>query len=82
MGRAKKTTFFATKMSQDLAGVSPACLYPSHGPVRLITSHSFRARLCHAKNEAPDEEAVTLVSRFKPWGNQNNNSFFLEKVKE
>ena len=35
-----------------------ACrLYPSHGPLRLITSHSFRARLCHAKNEAPEEEA-------------------------
>ena len=36
-----------------------ACrLYPSHGPLRFITSHSFRARLCHAKNEAPEEEAV------------------------
>ena len=36
-----------------------AChLYPSHGPLRCITSHSFRARLCHAKNEAPEEEAV------------------------
>ena len=35
-----------------------ACrLYPSHGPLRFITSHSFRARLCHAKNEAPEEEA-------------------------
>ena len=34
------------------------CLYPSHGPLRFITSHSFRARLCHAKNEAPEEEAV------------------------
>ena len=32
-------------------------LYPSHGPLRFITSHSFRARLCHAKNEAPEEEA-------------------------
>ena len=30
----------------------------SHGPLRFITSHSFRARLCHAKNEAPEEEAV------------------------
>ena len=29
----------------------------SHGPLRFITSHSFRARLCHAKNEAPEEEA-------------------------
>ena len=28
------------------------------GPLRFITSHSFRARLCHAKNEAPEEEAV------------------------
>ena len=36
-----------------------ACrLYPSHGPLRFITSHSFRARLCHAKNEAPEEEAA------------------------
>ena len=35
-----------------------AChLYPSHGPLRFITSHSFRAHLCHAKNEAPEEEA-------------------------
>ena len=32
--------------------------YPSHGPLRFITSHSFRARLCLAKNEAPEEEAV------------------------
>ena len=30
---------------------------PSHGPLRFITSHSFRARLCHAKDEAPEEEA-------------------------
>ena len=36
-----------------------ACrLYPSHGPLWLIASHSFRARLCHAKNEAPEEEAA------------------------
>ena len=35
-----------------------ACrLYPSHGPLRFITSHSFRACLCHAKKEAPEEEA-------------------------
>ena len=35
-----------------------ACLlYPSHGPLRFITSHSFCARLCHGKNEAPEEEA-------------------------
>ena len=32
-------------------------LYPSNGPLRFITNHSFRARLCHAKNEAPEEEA-------------------------
>ena len=41
-------------------------LYPSHGPLRFITSHSFRARLCHAKNEAPEEEAAierTLCTR-------------------
>ena len=41
----KETTGFACR------------LYPSHGPLRFITSHSFRARLCHAKNEAPEEEA-------------------------
>ena len=42
-----------------------ACrLYPSHGPLRFITSHSFRARLCHAKNEeAPEEEAVPELRR-------------------
>ena len=36
-----------------------ASLYPSHGSLRFITSHSFPARLSHAKNEAPEEEAVT-----------------------
>ena len=36
-------------------------LYPSHGPLRFITSHSFRARLCHAKNEAPEEEADKML---------------------
>ena len=37
-----------------------ACrLYTSHGPLGFITSHSFRARFCLAKNEAPEEEAVT-----------------------
>ena len=36
-----------------------ACrLYPSLGPLWLIASHSFRARLYHAKNEAPEEEAA------------------------
>ena len=40
-------------------GGKEACsLYPSHGPLRFITSHSFRARLFHAKNEAPEEEAA------------------------
>ena len=30
-----------------------ACrLYPSHGPLRFITRHSFRARLCHAKRSS------------------------------
>ena len=43
----KETTGFACR------------LYPSHGPSWFITSHSFRARLCQAKNEAPDEEANT-----------------------
>ena len=28
------------------------------GAARLLASHSFRARLCHAKNGAPEEEAV------------------------
>ena len=32
---------------------------PSHSPLRFITSHLFRARLCHAKNETPEEEAVS-----------------------
>ena len=36
-------------------------LYPSHGPLRFITSHSFRARICHAKNEAPEEEASVMI---------------------
>ena len=40
-----------------LRSLSTAVLLPSHGPLRFITSHSFRARLCHAKNEAPEEEA-------------------------
>ena len=31
------------------------------GPLRFITSHSFRARLCHAKNEAPEEEAGAII---------------------
>ena len=38
-------------------------LHPSHGPLRFITSHSplaFRARLCLAKNEAPEEEAALI----------------------
>ena len=35
---------------------------PSHGPLRFITCHSFRARLCHAENEAPEEEAAFLGS--------------------
>ena len=40
-------------------------LYPSHGPLRFITSHSFCARLCHAKNEAPEEEAeATRLRQF------------------
>ena len=36
------------------------CLYPSHGPLRFITSHSARFGLASAmrKNEAP-EEALT-----------------------
>ena len=40
-----------------------ACrLYPSHGPLQFITSHSFRARLCHAKNETSEEEAGVYMS--------------------
>ena len=57
LGRAKKSTFLPRKRHKILQAF--ACrLYPSHGPLRFITSHSFRARLCHAKNEAPAEEAV------------------------
>ena len=37
-------------------------LYPCHGPLRFITSHLFRARLCHTKNEVPGEEAAPLHS--------------------
>ena len=40
-------------------------LYPSQGPLRFITSHSFRPRLCQAKNEAPEEEAATEVCEFR-----------------
>ena len=48
-------------------------LYPSHGPLRSLTSHSCFALASmpnrHAKNEAPEEEAVlvlfTIVYRFK-----------------
>ena len=44
-----------------------ACrLYPSHGPLRFITSHSFRACLCHAKNEAPEEEAGLDLRSLSP----------------
>ena len=35
-------------------------LYPSHGPLRFVTSHSPFALASirnHAKNEAPEEEA-------------------------
>ena len=48
-----------------------ACrLYPSHGPLRFITSHSFRARLCDAKNEAPEEEADSdCVEKKNIWSN-------------
>ena len=39
-----------------------ACLpYPSHGPLRFITSHSFCACLYHAKNEVPEEEAGSQI---------------------
>ena len=53
-----------------------ACrLYPSHGPLRFITSHSFRVRLCHAKNEAPEGEAgvemffflLALITQARIW---------------
>ena len=39
-----------------------------HGPLRFITSHLFRARLCHAKNEAPEEEAGIKAYKEWPWG--------------
>ena len=52
-------------------------LYPSHGPLRFITSHSFRARLCHAKNEAPEEEAVIISFGFcDVWNNQGLSKFY------
>ena len=56
-----------------------ACrLYPSHGPLRFITSHSFRARLCHAKNEAPEEEAASYFLFLLSWEHQAifYNEFF------
>ena len=38
----------------------PLCCCSCLVPRRLssVTSHSFRARLCHAKNEVPEEEAA------------------------
>ena len=43
-------------------------LYPSHGPLRFITGHLFRARLCHAKNEGPEEEAgIGLLFTHERW---------------
>ena len=55
-------------------------LYPSHGPLRFITCHSFCARLCHAKNESPEEEAgapafKTIVN--KEFGLVRNQHQFL-----
>ena len=48
--------------------------HPSHGPLRFITSHSFRARLCHAKNEAPEEEAGSpLMKKMRRAGDENGN---------
>ena len=40
--------------------VSPSVLFPWSLAVHH-QSLAFRARLCHAKNQAPEEEAVTLV---------------------
>ena len=40
--------------------------YPGLLRFIMITSHSFRARFCHVKNEAPEEEAdlgIYLVTR-------------------
>ena len=56
---------------------SPARLYPSHGPLRFITSHSFRARLCHAKNEGPEEEAV---AKRHSSNDCKNSAFFFRLV--
>ena len=42
-----------------------------------VSSDKWKAPL-----ESPLTSRVTQVSRFKPWESQNNNSFFLEKVKE
>ena len=54
-----RSAFCSLQKSYTGSGRRFGCrLYPSHGPLRFITSHSFRARLCcHAKNEAPEEEA-------------------------
>ena len=51
--------------------------YPSHGPLRFITSHSFRARLCHAKNEGPEEEAV---AKRRSSNDCKNSAFFFRLV--
>ena len=57
-----KTSLFKTCV-QRKAGRRQ--LYPSHGPLRFIPSHSFRSRLCHAKNVAPEEEAeATRLRQF------------------
>ena len=51
---------------------------PSHGPLRFITSHSFRAPLCHAKNEALEEEAG--IHWFRAWTEYQTEGRFMWKV--
>ena len=56
-----------------------ACrLYPSLGPLRFI--NSSHARLCHAKNEAPEEEAGLDVHS-KATSTLRENKFLEPKMK-
>ena len=63
MARNKAKAASYPDVSLDARAKEGGKEYPSHGPLRCITSHSFRACLCHAKNEAPEEEAEAKVKR-------------------
>ena len=66
LGRAKKTT-------EDLAGVRlPSVPFPWSLAVHH-QSLAFRAILCHAKNEAPEEEAGEMRKQNRAWEDEWNN---------